>query len=163
MIRGFVGFAPLLATCIAVAALGVSVLQFDQYRRAVRDQSISDVLNRSTQILMWASSDPEAFSYFEKDIFASGGRRGLDDLKRADRMTRVRVQLICETLADFFESTYDQRASFEADDWQGWCSYMAQLYDESPALQEFLRRRADWYEVDEALAELSVRRIARSR
>ena len=156
-------FAPLLATLIAFAALGTSLIQLTQSRRAIRDQTVADLLHQSSQILMWAANDPEAYTYFERALFGHGQpRRSLADLARADRATRMRVQIVCETLADFFESTYDGRAAFDAPSWNAWWAYMSNVYDESAVLRQYLRQRGDWYDIDDALAS-QTRRIALRR
>jgi hypothetical protein len=146
-----------VATLIALAALVTSLAQLRQARLASKVQALSDVMHESSQILMWAAHDPEAYAFFERDIFGQGRspRRTLADLARAEPATRMRVQIVCETLADFFDSTYDRRDQFEPKDWDAWWSYMRSLYDESPILQEYFKRRGDWYDVDEALAEAS--------
>jgi len=151
------GLAPLVATVIALAALMTSLAQLRQSRQTLKEQSIADVMHQSSQILMWAAEDPEAYAYFERDIFSREGRdqRTLEDLARADRKTRMRVQVACETIADFFEATYDQRQSFSPHDWYGWWTYMLDVYDESPVLREYFRRRGPWYDIGPALETAS--------
>jgi hypothetical protein len=145
-----------LTPFIAILALWTSMGQLDHARRQARTKPIGDLLAQSTQITMWMAQYPEVAAYFQRDIFGAP-RNEADDralmasLAQADPAVRRRVQTVCEVFADFFETTYTDRDSFDPDDWRAWWGYLQDIYRESPVLRHFLDERGRWYTVDDAL------------
>jgi hypothetical protein len=142
---------------VAILALWTSMSQLEHARREARTRPIGDILAQSTQITMWMAGYPEIARFFQRDLFAGGPRTAEDDrallasLAGADPAVRRRVQTVCEVLADFFETTYTDRDSFDPDEWRAWWGYLQDVYRESPVLRRYLDERARWYTVDDAL------------
>lgn len=148
--------ASLLTPFVAIAALWTSIHQLGEARRSAKVKPIGDIIAQSTSITMWMASYPEVAPYFQADVFGPGrtaedDRKLLEGLARAEPGTRRRVQSVCEVIADFFETTYTGRASFDPDDWAARWAYMRDVHDESPVLRAYFARRDRWYTVDEAL------------
>lgn len=58
------------------------------------------------------------------------------------------VASTCEMILDFFEHIFLQRANLPSDVWEGWKSYMMDMYNNSPALSHFLNDHRNHYGED---------------
>lgn len=154
-LRRLMGGAALFSPVVALVAVMISFSQLHQARQTARQKPISDVLEQSAQVTMWMADYPEVAAFFEADVFGRervpSEREVLERLARTDPSTRRRVQVVCEVMADFFQSAYDQREFFESEEWSAWWTYIGDVYRESAVLKAYFSRRDHWYDVDEAL------------
>ncbi len=133
---------------------------FDQTRKSVELSIAAGISANNFTPTQFLVDYPDLLPYFDKSArdasisdevlmeqFNALGKN--DEEKKLKNLIMAGVFLN----ADSIEMTFTQRNVIPACDWNGWWHYYCDLYDESPVLQDYLKKRSTWYLVDDAIVK----------
>jgi hypothetical protein len=64
---------------------------------------------------------------------------------KGDEVEIQTIRIVAEMMVDFFEHIFLQLSSLGEDTQEGWESYIAKVYNSSPAVQDHIRINGGWY------------------
>jgi hypothetical protein len=91
-------------------------------------------------------ANPRLIRFFDKmDRKAVSDQVLMDEFSKLSDQDQTLVRLGCQKVADLMQVIFLQRMLLPAEDWDDWWRYMADQFDESPVLRDYLSKRQNWY------------------